>query len=162
MRAWRRSLSRVDRLTLSGESHPVRKTSEAVLQTGLPRSEIHDLILTGTTAAAGTGKAVFYAIGMDGLFDPRGDVHGRHDDPPEAAERADSLVKEKVDPRAATAGQAIRGQNSLFHPKPIAHTGFGNEIARAGGIGFELVAKLTHVDAQIMAFINVIRPPHIV
>jgi potassium/sodium efflux P-type ATPase len=59
---------RVDQSTLSGESHPVRKTSEAVLRAGLARAELPNLVFAGTSVAAGTGKAVVFATGMDSEF----------------------------------------------------------------------------------------------
>jgi len=59
---------RVDQSTLSGESHPVRKTSEAVLREDLTRAEIPNLIYAGTTVAAGTGRALVFATGMDTEF----------------------------------------------------------------------------------------------
>jgi potassium/sodium efflux P-type ATPase len=59
---------RVDQSTLSGESHPVRKTHEAVLQTNLVRSEVPNLVFAGTNIVAGTGKAVIFATGMNTEF----------------------------------------------------------------------------------------------
>ncbi|MHB9034237.1 MAG: cation-translocating P-type ATPase, partial [Anaerolineae bacterium] len=59
---------RIDQSTLTGESHPVRKTSEAVIRTDLARHEIPNLIFAGTNIAAGTGKAVVYATGMQSEF----------------------------------------------------------------------------------------------
>jgi len=59
---------RVDQSTLSGESHPVRKTSEAVLMEDLTRPELPNLIFAGTTVAAGTGRAVVFATGMETEF----------------------------------------------------------------------------------------------
>ena len=59
---------RVDQSTLSGESHPVRKTSEAVLREDLTRTELPNLIYAGTTVAAGTGRALVFATGMDTEF----------------------------------------------------------------------------------------------
>ena len=59
---------RVDQSTLSGESHPVRKTSEAVFREDLTRAEMPNLIFAGTTVAAGTGRAVVFATGMDTEF----------------------------------------------------------------------------------------------
>jgi P-type Ca2+ transporter type 2C len=59
---------RVDQSTLSGESHPVRKTCEAVLREDLTRAEIPNLIYAGTTVAAGTGRALVFATGMDTEF----------------------------------------------------------------------------------------------
>lgn len=59
---------RVDQSTLSGESNPVRKSSDAVLRTDLSRSEISNLIFAGTTVASGTGRAVAFATGMETVF----------------------------------------------------------------------------------------------
>lgn len=58
----------VNQSTLTGESAPVRKTSEAVLRTNLTFSELPDMIFAGTTVASGTGKAVVYATGMKTEF----------------------------------------------------------------------------------------------
>ncbi|MFN8442882.1 MAG: cation-transporting P-type ATPase [Caldilineaceae bacterium] len=59
---------RVDQSTLSGESHPVRKTCEAVLLANLTRAEIPNLIFAGTNVAAGTARAVVFATGMQTEF----------------------------------------------------------------------------------------------
>jgi magnesium-transporting ATPase (P-type) len=59
---------RVDQSTLTGESHPVRKTSEAVLQTDLTRVELPNLVFAGTSVVAGTAKAVVVATGMETEF----------------------------------------------------------------------------------------------
>ena len=59
---------RVDQSTLTGESHPVRKTSEAVLSSDLARIELPNLIFAGTSVAAGSAQAVVLATGMDSEF----------------------------------------------------------------------------------------------
>ncbi len=59
---------RVDQSTLTGESHPVRKTAEAVLRTGLATVELPSLVFAGTTVAAGTARAVVFATAMDTEF----------------------------------------------------------------------------------------------
>lgn len=59
---------RVDQSTLSGESHPVRKTAEAVLRTDLAHTELPNLLFAGTSVAAGTGKAIVSATGMNTEF----------------------------------------------------------------------------------------------
>jgi magnesium-transporting ATPase (P-type) len=58
----------VDQSTFTGESHPVRKTREAILRMGLTRAELPNLIFAGTSVAAGTGKAVAFATGMNTEF----------------------------------------------------------------------------------------------
>ncbi len=55
---------RVDQSTLTGESHPVRKTAEAVLHRSMTRVELPNLVFAGTSVAAGTGTAVVFATGM--------------------------------------------------------------------------------------------------
>ena len=59
---------RTDQSTLTGEAHPVRKTAEAVLRTDLAHVELPNLVFAGTSVAAGTGKAVVSATGMDTEF----------------------------------------------------------------------------------------------
>ena len=46
----------------------MRKTSEAVLQEDLTHAELPNLIYAGTTVAAGTGRAVVFATGMNTEF----------------------------------------------------------------------------------------------
>jgi magnesium-transporting ATPase (P-type) len=55
---------RVDQSTLTGESHPVRKTREAVTGSGFSRCEFQNLVFAGTTVAAGNSVAVVFATGM--------------------------------------------------------------------------------------------------
>ncbi|MDD1682702.1 MAG: cation-transporting P-type ATPase [Methanoregula sp.] len=55
---------KVDQSTLTGESHPVKKTSDRVLQPGLSRIELTNLVFAGTNVVAGTGRAVVFATGM--------------------------------------------------------------------------------------------------
>lgn len=59
---------RVNQSTLTGESQPVMKTDEAGLRTGMTRAEVPDLVFAGTTVAAGVGKAVVFATGMNTEF----------------------------------------------------------------------------------------------
>jgi Ca2+-transporting ATPase len=59
---------RADQSTLTGESHPVRKTREAILRTDIAHAEMPNLVFAGTSVAAGTGKAVVIATGMNTVF----------------------------------------------------------------------------------------------
>jgi Ca2+-transporting ATPase len=59
---------RADQSTLTGESRPVHKTSEIVLQSGLSRIELSNLVFAGTHVVSGTGKAVVFATGMESEF----------------------------------------------------------------------------------------------
>ncbi len=58
----------VDQSTLTGESNPVRKIKDAVLQDDLTRAEIPNLIFAGTNISEGNCKAVVTDIGMGTEF----------------------------------------------------------------------------------------------
>ncbi len=55
---------RLNQATLTGESMPVQKTSDASLRDGLSELERPNLVFAGTTVHAGTGRAVVFATGM--------------------------------------------------------------------------------------------------
>jgi magnesium-transporting ATPase (P-type) len=55
---------RTNNSTLTGEAVPSRKTSDASYLEGRSELEQPNLIFAGTSVAAGTGRAVIYAIGM--------------------------------------------------------------------------------------------------
>ena len=59
---------RVDHSTLSGESHPLRKTADVVLRSDLGRVALPNLVFAGTSVVAGAGKAVIFATGMETEF----------------------------------------------------------------------------------------------
>jgi Ca2+-transporting ATPase len=56
---------RVDQSNLTGESYTLRKSAEAILQGGLVRTELPNLVFAGTSVSAGAGKAVVFATGME-------------------------------------------------------------------------------------------------
>ena len=58
----------VDQSTLTGESNPVRKMKDAVLNEDLTRPEMPNLIFAGTNVAGGNGKAIVIGIGMGTEF----------------------------------------------------------------------------------------------
>ncbi len=58
----------VDQSTLTGESRPVRKVTDAVLSQDLSPAEVPNLVFAGTNVASGTGRAVVYATGMQTEF----------------------------------------------------------------------------------------------
>jgi magnesium-transporting ATPase (P-type) len=55
---------RIDQSTLTGESRPVRKTSEPVLQPDLTFAELPNMVYAGTNVATGTGRATVTATAM--------------------------------------------------------------------------------------------------
>ena len=58
----------VNQSTLTGESNPVRKSQDPVLEDGLTRFEMPNLIFEGTSVSSGTGRAVVIATGMQTEF----------------------------------------------------------------------------------------------
>jgi potassium/sodium efflux P-type ATPase len=59
---------RCDQSTLTGESRPVEKKVTAYHQEGMSFTEMPNIVFAGTHVAAGTGKAVVFATGMDTEF----------------------------------------------------------------------------------------------
>ncbi|PKL59806.1 MAG: ATPase, partial [Methanomicrobiales archaeon HGW-Methanomicrobiales-4] len=59
---------RIDQSTLTGESHPVKKTRESFSDTGFSRIEMPNLVFAGTNVVSGTGKAIVIATGMSSEF----------------------------------------------------------------------------------------------
>jgi Ca2+-transporting ATPase len=59
---------RVDQSILTGESHPVSKRVDPVIQQDITYAEIPNLIFSGTHIVAGNGKAVVFATGMSTEF----------------------------------------------------------------------------------------------
>ena len=57
-----------DQSTLTGESRPVRKISDVVVQNNLTHTDLPNLIFAGTSVASGTGKAIVFATGMNTEF----------------------------------------------------------------------------------------------
>ena len=63
-RVVRASDLQVDQSTLTGESNPVRKTADAVLETDLTAAETPNLVFAGTSVSEGNGRVVVTKIGM--------------------------------------------------------------------------------------------------
>jgi potassium/sodium efflux P-type ATPase len=59
---------RVDQSTLSGESHPARKTADPVPDESLSRNESPNLVFAGTSVVSGTGRGIVFATGMHTEF----------------------------------------------------------------------------------------------
>ena len=63
-RVVRASDLQVDQSTLTGESNPVRKTADAVLEADLTDAETSNLVFAGTSVSEGNGRVVVTKIGM--------------------------------------------------------------------------------------------------
>jgi len=59
---------RVNQSTLTGESRAVNRSSEPIGSEGLTETETPNLVFAGTFVAAGSGKAIVYATGMNTAF----------------------------------------------------------------------------------------------
>ena len=59
---------RVDQSTLTGESRPVAKRSQASAEGAVERAALPNVVFAGTTVIAGTGKALVFATGMQSAF----------------------------------------------------------------------------------------------
>ena len=59
---------RCDNSTLTGESEPVRRTSDAYLRADISVTEAPNLVFAGTAIAYGSGRAVAFATGMGTEF----------------------------------------------------------------------------------------------
>ena len=63
-RVVRSSDLQVDQSTLTGESNPVRKTADAVLEENLTNAEMPNLVFEGTSVSEGNGRVVVTQTGM--------------------------------------------------------------------------------------------------
>ncbi|MDP4119327.1 MAG: HAD-IC family P-type ATPase, partial [Bacillota bacterium] len=85
----------VDQSTLTGESNPVRKFSDAVFKEDLTRAEIPNLIFAGTSVSEGTGKAVVTEIGMKTEFGKIADLtQNMKEEPSPLQKELDHLTKQ--------------------------------------------------------------------
>lgn len=62
------AVMRTNQSTLTGESRPVAKIADAVLQEGITYTEVPNIVFAGTSVATGTGKAVVITTGMHTEF----------------------------------------------------------------------------------------------
>ena len=59
---------RIDQSTLTGESHPVKKTADPSYDTDISRIEYQNLVFAGTNVVSGTGRAIITTTGMGTEF----------------------------------------------------------------------------------------------
>jgi ATPase, P-type (transporting), HAD superfamily, subfamily IC len=55
---------RIDQSTLTGESHPVKKTADPSYETDISKIEYQNLVFAGTNVVSGTGLAIVTTTGM--------------------------------------------------------------------------------------------------
>jgi len=59
---------RIDQSTLTGESHPVKKTADPSYETDISKIEYQNLVFAGTNVVSGTGLAIVTTTGMTTEF----------------------------------------------------------------------------------------------
>ena len=52
--------------------------------------------------------------------------------------------------------------NNNSKHKPIANTGFSNEMAGASGILFQFLSQMSHINTQIVTVFDRVWPPHLI
>lgn len=97
----------VNQSTLTGESNPVRKTSEAVLREGLGRSELPNLVFAGTSVSSGNGKAVVVSTGMETIFGKIANLTQSMKEPPSPLQKELNLLTKQVSVMAVSLGVAF-------------------------------------------------------
>jgi magnesium-transporting ATPase (P-type) len=94
-RVVRASDLQVDQSTLTGESNPVRKSADAVLEEDITAAETPNLIFAGTSVSEGNGRAVVTKIGMDTEFGKIADLTQNMDEAESPLQRQlDRLTKQ--------------------------------------------------------------------
>ncbi len=80
---------------LTGESEPVRRQSEPVLE-GVPRTQARNLVFAGTTVGSGTGRAVVFGTGADTEFGRVYRLAGEVQDAPSPLQREVAVAARRV------------------------------------------------------------------
>lgn len=110
----------VNQSTLTGESNPVRKTHDPILKNGMSRSEIPNLIFTGTSVASGTAKAVVISIGMETEFGKIANLTQTMKEEKSPLEKELDILTKQVSMIAITIGVMFFIAAAIFVKEPIA------------------------------------------
>ena len=110
----------VNQSTLTGESNPVRKTHDSVLKEGLSRSEVPNLIFTGTSVASGTARAVVISIGMDTEFGKIANLTQTLVEEQSPLEKELDILTKQVSIMAISIGAVFFIAATLFVKEPMA------------------------------------------
>ena len=93
---------------LTGESEPVRRQSEPVLEE-MPRIQARNLVFAGTTVASGTGRAVVFGTGADTEFGHVYRLAGEVQDAPSPLQREVAVAARRVALVAVVLGVLLLG-----------------------------------------------------
>lgn len=110
----------VNQSTLTGESNPVRKTHDHISRSDLSRSEIPNLIFTGTSVASGTAKAVVATIGMNTQFGKIANLTQTLKEEPSPLEKEMDKLTKQVSMIAISVGVIFFIAATIFVKQPLA------------------------------------------
>ncbi|HEX6663571.1 MAG TPA: cation-transporting P-type ATPase, partial [Gaiellaceae bacterium] len=97
---------------LTGESDPVRRQSERVLEQ-VPRIQARNLVFAGTSVASGTGRGVVYATGAETEFGRIYRLVGSVEDEPSPLQREVAIAARRVAVLAIGLGALLFGLRTL-------------------------------------------------
>ena len=97
---------------LTGESNPVRRQSERVLE-HVPKIQARNLVFAGTSVASGTGRGVVYATGADTEFGRIYRLAGSVEDEPSPLQREVAIAARRVAVLAIGLGALLFGLRTL-------------------------------------------------
>jgi len=119
---------------LTGESDPVRRQSEPVLEQ-LPRIQARNLVFAGTSIASGSGRGAVFATGADTEFGQIYRLAGSVEDEPSPLQREVAIAARRV------AVLAIGLGGLLFALRTLAHAPFVEAFLYALGVMVALVPE---------------------
>jgi magnesium-transporting ATPase (P-type) len=94
----------IDQSTFTGEAHPARKLSEAVLGASVTDAERPNLVFAGTSVSSGMGKAIVFATGMSTAFGKIASLTQKLKEDPSPLQREMKIVTRNVSLIAITIG----------------------------------------------------------
>jgi len=118
----------VNQSALTGESNPVRKTSEPILNDNLSSFETPNLIFAGTSVSNGTGKAVVIAIGMQTEFGKIADLTQQMEEAKSPLQKELARLTKRVTLIATGIG-VIFFLGNLFYAKTLAAFAFMHALS---------------------------------
>ncbi len=111
---------RVNQSTLTGESNPVRKTADAVLERDLTEAETPNLVFAGTSVSEGNGRVVVTRIGMETAFGKIADLTQSMDVAESPLQRQLDRLTKQVTIFALCMGCLFFALDALFVHSPVA------------------------------------------
>jgi magnesium-transporting ATPase (P-type) len=110
----------VNQSTLNGESNPVRKVSDAVLEEDLTTVEMPNLVFAGTSVSEGNGRAVVTKIAMDTEFGKIASLTQNMEDPESPLQKQLDVLTKQVTVFALCMGVVFFMLDVFIVKSPIA------------------------------------------